>query len=309
MKNGVGLHKALPPLMIIMAGCLWGVMGIFVRWLNAYGITAMQITLLRALVTAAVLALYLLVTDRNKLRIRLRDLWMFLGTGLCSIVFFNYCYFRSITLTSMSMAAVLLYTAPVFVTLLSAVLFREALTLRKVLALALAVGGCVLVTGVLSGAGADMTAILLGLGAGLGYALYSIFSRYALRRYDAVTVTAYTFFIAALGCLPFVELPAVLGEMALPGRVWPVLLMGIVSSVLPFLLYTQGLKRVETGRASIMASVEPVVATLIGVAVYREPMTLLAGAGALLVIAAIVLLSFKTGRGAKQAAEETAAAN
>lgn len=283
--------KTLPTVFIIAAGSLWGLMGIFVKWFDGFGISAMPMTFLRALVTAVAMMLFMLIKHRNKLKIRLKDLWMFVGTGLCSIVFFNYCYFQTIMVTSLSVAAILLYTAPIFVMLMSAVLFREKLTARKLTALALAFGGCVLVTGVVTGGGCSFGAILTGLGAGLGYALYSIFSRYALRRYHAYTVTVYTFVIACIGSIPFVDLRHIAGVMAVPEYASAVVVMGLVVSVLPYILYTSGLNHVETGHASIMASVEPVVATLIGIILFHETMTAFTAIGALLVVAAIVVLS------------------
>ena len=99
---------------------------------------------------------------------------------------------------SLSAAAILLYTSPIWVTLLSALLFYEKLTAAKLAALCMAFGGCVLVSG-LGGGGLTLRGLLLGLGAGLGYGLYSILGSIALRRYSAFTVTALTFLIAALG--------------------------------------------------------------------------------------------------------------
>ena len=292
--------QMLPSVFIIAAGSLWGMMGIFVKWFDTFGVSAMPMTFLRALVTAVVMVVFMLVKHRQMLKIKLKDLWMFIGTGLCSIVIFNYCYFRTIMVTSLSVAAILLYTAPIFVMLISALLFKERLTARKLIALALAFGGCVLVTGVMTGGGVSGEAILTGLGAGLGYALYSIFSRYALRRYHAYTVTTYTFVIACLGSIPFVDLKMIGGILAAPEHAFAVLLMGLVISVLPYILYTSGLNHVETGHASIMASVEPVVATLIGVVFFHETMTLVTALGALLVVCAIVLLSLNVKKSSVQ---------
>ena len=127
----------LSPLYIIIAGALWGSMGLFVRRLGDAGCNSAEIAQLRSLVTAVILFLFLIIKERNLLRIRLRDIWCFIGTGVLSIVFFNLCYFTTIELTSLSVAAVLLYTAPAFVIVLSAILFKEQITKRKVIALIL----------------------------------------------------------------------------------------------------------------------------------------------------------------------------
>ena len=111
--------KKLASGMVILAGIFWGSMGIFVRKFEECGLGSLDIVAIRAITTMCILFLFLLFYNRSLLRIKLRDLWCFLGTGLLSIVFFNYCYFRAITMTSLSVAAVLLYTAPAFVMVLS----------------------------------------------------------------------------------------------------------------------------------------------------------------------------------------------
>ena len=110
---------------ILAAGSMWGTMGLWVRRLTAEGLDSMQILALRIVVTAVMMLVFLAVYNRKLLKIRWKDLWCFLGTGICSIVFFGYCYNRTIVLTSLSVAAILLYTAPIFVMILSRFLFGE----------------------------------------------------------------------------------------------------------------------------------------------------------------------------------------
>ncbi len=276
---------------VAIAGILWGVLGLFVRQLSGYDLMPLDVVGVRGDVASVFLLLWLLVTDRAALRIRLRDIWCFLGTGIGSIVFFNYCYFSAVEQMSLACAAVLLYTAPAFVMILSRLLFREPLTGPKLLSLVLTFAGCVLVTGVLSSQPNLTTAgVLLGLGSGLGYALYTIFGRYALQRgYTAKTITFYTFLIAGLvvGLGNGTErvAAAVLDPSAL---VW-MLALGVCSTVLPFLLYTLGLTRLEGGRASIIASIEPVTAAVLGIVYYAEVPSLMTLAGMLLVLLGIVI--------------------
>lgn len=284
---------------IILSGALWGLMGIFVRSLNAAGLDSMQIVLIRSAVTTVLMAAVLFFYSKKLLRIRLRDLWCFLGTGLVSILMFTYFYFRTMQLTSLSVAAILLYTAPVMVTLLSALLFREALTAPKLIACAMAFAGCVFVAGIFGNTDpVPAAAILTGLLSGFGYALYSIFSRYALQRgYHSLTITFYTFLIATLGVLPFLNWKGLADAFTASPRVLLLsIAMGIVTAALPYSLYTFGLTAVESSRASIMASVEPVIATLAGVLAFQEPLTLSGGIGILLVLAAIVILNLRVSR-------------
>ncbi len=292
-------QEAAGSLLILLAGVLWGSMGLFVRRLSALGFDSLQITAGRLVFAALFFWLILLFRPAEERRIRLHDMPLFLGLGLASILFFTVCYFSAIALMPLSTAAILLYTSPIWVTLLSALLFRERLNAVKLIALAMAFGGCVLVSGV-GGGGLTPRGLLLGLGAGLGYGLYSILGTVALRRYSPFTVTAYTFLIAALGacciCNP-AEMLSLIGAAA-PGRtVLFFLLTGLVTAVAPFLSYTLGLRSVEAGKASILATVEPMVATLFGVAVFHEALTLTAALGILLILGAVVLLSLPNKKG------------
>lgn len=284
--------KKFAPILILIAGVLWGSMGLFVRTLNGQGLASMEIVGLRAAVTAVALFLFLLLFDRKLFQIRLKDLWCFLGTGICSIVFFNFCYFKAITMTSLSVAAILLYTAPAIVMVLSYFLFKEKLTKRKLLALGMTFIGCVLVTGILSETGSvSAGGILVGMGAGLGYALYSIFSRYALEKgYASLTITFYTFLIAALVSCFLTDMGKV-AQVATDGagNLFFCLAFGVLCTVAPYLTYTLGLQYVENGKASIIASIEPVTATLLGVILFHENLTVSGVLGIVLVLGALAL--------------------
>ena len=173
-------------------------MGIFVRRLGTYGFNSIQIVSIRVTLAALIFALVLFVKDRSGFKISRGDIPLFLGLGFGSILFFTVCYFTAITMMPLSTAAILLYTSPVWIMLMSVLFFHEKLDKRKLIALALAFAGCVLVSGI-SGHGITLTGLLVGLGSGIGYGLYSILGTIALRKYSSYTVTAYTFILAAIG--------------------------------------------------------------------------------------------------------------
>lgn len=289
--------KVFAVLSIILAGIFWGVIGIFVRGLTDLGFSSMEIVALRSFASLLVMSLYLVLFKRDRFRFHLKDWWCFAGTGIVSILFFNLCYFTAINLTTLATASILLYTAPVFVMFFSLILFREKLTVLKCVSAVIAFLGCALVSGILPGGNLALnpTGLLCGLGAGLGYALYSIFGRYALNRgYDTLTVTFYSFAFSSAGCLFFTNIPSVAARVAAtPASLWWVLGIGILPGAAAYLLYTYGLTKVESSRASIMASVEPAVAALVGVAAFQEILTPWALAGICLVLGSIVLLNAK----------------
>ena len=288
--------RNMGPLLIVLAGCFWGSMGIFVRRLSTFGFSPIQIVSLRITVAALVFSLLLLIKDSSGFRIALRDLPLFLGLGFGSILFFTICYFSAITIMPLSTAAILLYTSPIWIMLMSVLFFREKLNRIKLIALALAFAGCVLVSGI-SGEGLTLTGLLLGLGSGIGYGLYSILGTIALRKYSPYTVTTYTFLFAAAGswlvCQPADMISKISATDNLMGRLLFCVLTGLVTAVIPFLAYTLGLRTVEASRAGILATIEPLVATLVGIVVFSEPLTLLSGLGIVLILTAVVLLNRK----------------
>ncbi len=279
---------------VLLAGSLWGFMGLLVRTLNAEGLDSMEITFVRGIVTFAVMLAGLLVLNRNALKIRLRDIWCFIGTGALSVAFFNFCYFKTMTLTSLSVAAVLLYTAPAFVMLMSAFLFKEKFSVKKLAALVLAFFGCSFVSGIVGGAGVlSLEGILYGLGAGFGYALYSIFSRYALiRGYSSVTISFYTFLFSSISTFFFVDAAHVFTVVGGNGILFgKTVFLVLLVTLFPYLTYTKGLDGMENGTASVLASIEPVVATLVGVLIYKESLNVWNVIGICLVLGSIVLLN------------------
>lgn len=288
-------HSVTGDILIIIAGLFWGSMGIFVRHLNGLGFTSVQVACLR-LVTAGILfAVILLIKDPKGFKIKVKDIPLFLALGLVSILFFTCCYFTAIRLMTMSTAAILLYTSPIWVMILAVIFLKEKLTARKVIALVLAFAGCVLVSGF--GGKVTLPGILVGLGSGLGYGLYSIFGSFALRKYSPFTVTCYTFLIAGIGSIAvsdpadlFSKIASADNRLALAGFV---LLTAVVTAVIPFLFYTLGLNRTTAGRAAVLATVEPAAATLFGVFVMNERIGIASAVGILLVFAAIIVLSIK----------------
>ena len=278
---------------IIFAAIFWGTMGVFVNGLSALGLSTVQIAMLRALVSCGFMAVMIFCKDRKLFRIQFRDLWMFFGSGILSYFLFNNCYFTAIKSVGVAVASVLLYTAPVFVTLMSCLFFREKLTKKKVLCLFLAVGGCSLVSGLASGGTETVSpeGILIGLASGFTYALYSIFSTVALRKYPAITVTFYTFLFGAAAAFAIGDPVNTFRSIANPtGLLWA-LALGIISGAVPYFLYTFGLSGVHASHASVLATVEPVVASLIGIFFYREKADVFTVCGIVMIIGASILLN------------------
>lgn len=286
------MMKKTAYLFVVAAAALWGIIGIFSKQLGLLGFSVLQIVSVRAIFSALFILGFILFKDRKLLRIEIRDSVYFVGTGIISFVFFNWCYFVAINKTSLAVAAILLYTAPAFVMVFSSVLFKEEMTKRKIAALLLTLVGCFLVTAVAGGAGRNvsLSGIMAGLGSGLGYALYSIFGRYALKKYDPITVTFYTFVFASIGLIPTSNIKGMLSLFSDMGTVYYAVCLSVFSTLLPFMLYTKGLSYLETGRASVIATLEPVVATIVGIVLFGEPVSVFKVTGILIVVFAVSML-------------------
>lgn len=285
-------------LKIVLAACLWGGIGIFVKMLTAAGLTSMQGVATRTLVASIAFFFYLLFTDRGALRIDPRHWYCFFGSGVCGLLFFNWCYFSTISASSMSVAAVLLYTSPVFVMFLSAALFKEAVTPVKLIALVITFAGCALATGLLplGQTAVSPLTLLSGLGAGFGYALYSVLSKAALSKYSASTVTFYTILFCAVPALAISGLYE-RTDMLTNGTFWVGALgIGLLCCAVPSLLFTQGLLHAEAGKASILSTAELVVASLLGILIFHEEVTPYKLAGMAAIFCAILLLERPTGK-------------
>lgn len=285
---------------IILAGILWGIISLFVTQLQEMGLNSMQVVSVRAFFSALILVVFLLIKDKSKLKIKLKDIPLFLGTGVFSIIFFNFCYFESIeVIGGAAVPALLLYTAPVFVMVISMILFKEKITGKKLIALVLTFSGLIFVTGAFSGEEhLSMKAILLGVGAGLGYALYSIFGKYLVPKYDAITIAAYTFIVASVFAVPFSGVFSQVTLFLSVKGIGAILALAVLGTVLPFLFYTKGLKGMDAGKASILATAEPFVAAIVGVLFFHEKMTFVKIFGMLLIFSAILILNIsgKTSR-------------
>ncbi len=299
-KENINKGARVGILTVVTAGILWGMIGIFVRPLGNIGLTSADIAFLRSFVAFVLFAVYLLIFRREAFRIKLKDIWCFLGTGMASIAFFNVCYFAAIEMTSMAVAAILLYTSPVFVLLMSAVCFREKLTPVKLISVVLVVVGCVFVSGVIgSDTALGLPALFLGLGAGFGYALYSIFSRCALSRgYRTDTINLYSFLFSASVLVFFADHKVIVHVASSEALAVPlVVMLALFASLLPYLLYTFGLSRVENGIAAIVVGIEPVVAAITGILfLHDDAPSVFTVIGILLVLTAILLPNIRIKR-------------
>lgn len=275
---------------ILIAGILWGFMGVFVNLLKSLGFTAVQCTTLRVVFAALIFLIYTSVTNPKLLKIKLKDLPLLAATGMIGVAGMSLLYISCIDKTSLSVAVVLLYLSPVWVMLMSLVFLKDKFILNKALAAVLAFLGCWLVAG--TGEMKINAGILFGLASGIAYASYSIFGTFALKKYGSLTVTTYAFLFGALLMLFIGDVKGIVETVSMSGEVFKTvfysLATGLVTAVLPFILYTKGLETVPAGKAAVIACAEPLCASVLGRMLYGEPLNYL---GIFLIVAAILILN------------------
>jgi DME family drug/metabolite transporter len=286
------MNKTKSYLFVILGAVCWGFIGLFTRTLNAAQMPMRNIVAVRNFGAMALLVLIFLIKDRSIFKIQWKHLPLFLGSGLLSVLCLAWCYFSCQQLVSLAVAGILLYLAPSFVVIMSAILWKEPLTRRKIVALVLALAGCALVSGIVGGSlTISLKGFLLGVASGFCYATYTVFAHYALQHYRAYTVTVWTFMISGIASLPFADFPSIATSFTDIKTVGAMAGLVVIATVLPYFFYTQGLCGIESGKASIIASVEPVVGALIGVIVFKEKLTIWMIVGVVCVLAGVVLLA------------------
>ena len=285
-------------ILVLCAGILWGSIGFFVRKLNELGADT-ELTAFMRIFCAWVILIPLLMgislkSGRNYFKISKKGLLQCFVMGLVTQAFFNLSYSGCINSVGVAMGSVLLYTAPIFVSILSRLLFKEEINARKGISLVINIVGCfIMVTGGdLSVLGVSGTGILLGIGAGFFYAMVTILGKFTSDEVDPFTMVFYNFLFGwislALISNPIPKIAAV-SDL----HFWLLAFgYGLIPTVGSYLFYMNGISHdVELSRVPVIASVEPIIATIIGLLVFGENITLVNALGLVIVLFSIVLMN------------------
>ena len=281
--------------MPIISGICFGSAGIFVRELSE-NMNSTSIISSRILIAILLLGLWIAVRYPMNFRIKLKDSWIFVGAGVLGTLGLNLCYNFSINELSLSLAAVLIALAPIFVMVFAFFMFHEAITAKKVISIILALVGCVLTSGILENNASmhwSWIGILVGSASAGFYALYSIFSKVGMKKsYPALTITFYSMLAIAVVLLPFTQWDNMEHYIAAnPLRNTLFMVMhSLCTAVCPYAFYTVALDHMEAGKASILCSCEPVAAMVFGLFFFEEIPTVLSVTGLMIVLLALAML-------------------
>ena len=281
--------------LVMLSAVLWGFAGIFATEAGKLGLGSLEVGLVRTVFSTAVLFLLFLLTGRQHLKLRKwSDLKLFLPMAILGYSVQNVLYMASIAELGVSAAGAFFYTYPAFVLIQSRIAFRQKITKKKLVVLLMTLLGCAGVSGIFSGGLAQISTlgVVYGLVAAFFFGLYGVLGKKALAVYSSETVTFYTFLISSVAML-FIAHPVDTAiKLARPEVLW-LLFWVILSAVAPYLIYLRGLSQIDPPTAAILSTLEPIVAALVGVLVYREAMDPFKSLGIVLIVGAVLLLNEK----------------
>jgi drug/metabolite transporter (DMT)-like permease len=281
-------------LLVLGATMCWSTSGTFIRIISTnYAFTAWTLAFWRDLFTFACFLVLAVATGAQALRVARRDLIPLAAMGAISIGIFHVLWAQAVVMVPIAVATVLNYTAPFFVVLFAWLLWHERPSRAQTAALLLAFAGCLLVTGAydLRNSSLNWPGLLVALSTGVTYGTLTIFGKDAVKRYVPFTIMTYAFGFGALTVL-ILQPAAIVESVGLPAGAWmSMAVLSIVSTVSGFALYTNGLKYLSAGSASITATLEPVIATGLAFVLLGEMIGVIQLLGGALVVGAVILLA------------------
>lgn len=270
----------------LLAAGLWGLLGPISRLCLSEGTQPLEVAFWRAFIGGLCFAAHGCL--RRELSVRPPHGACFCLFGVLGVSLFFGAYQLAVRESGAALAVVLLYTAPVWVALFSRALFGERLTGRKLTALAVALGGTVLVclSGGSAGGAPSWTGIVCGLAAGFFYATHYPFYTWWQNRYPTSTLYTFMLLAGALALAPFVSF-APHGPLAWTGLVF----LGVFCTYGAYLAYGAGLRRISPVRAAVVSNLEPVIGTVLAWAWWHENFSPSGWMGGALVLTAVFILT------------------
>lgn len=280
-------------LIVIAATACWATSGIFINLIiRETELSAVGLAFWRDLTTSILLFVGILIIKPKLLIVKKKDLPWLIGMGAISIGIFHVFWNKAVVMIGASLATVVQCNAPIFVTIMAWFIFREKITIRKIIAVVLAVVGTVLVSGI-SGVGEWKIVpigLLIALGSAITYGSLSLFGKKLSGDYNAWTIMFYIFSIGTL-TLFAVQLGQPDPWPSSPGFLPLFTGFVLISTITGFTLYTTSLKLLPASVASITATSEIFFASILAYIFLHERMDLWQILGSVLIIAGVILVS------------------
>lgn len=278
-------------ILVLFATVFYASSAIFGRLAFRYESAPLTVNVVRAAIAACLMFLGFLIFQRDLLKIKKRDVYIFAIYGLI-ISGSSFFYYSAIKHTTAATATILMNMNPAIVMILSAIIFREALTRRKLLALVITFIGVLLVIQVYNKEALDLnlTGVLFGIAASFCFSLYTLFGRWKVADYRPLTIVFYGMVFTTL-FLTIIRTPQVLLQVRYPmwGWIW-LFLIAIIPTILASVCYVGGLNYLEAGRASLILLFQVVLTPLFAFFLLHEGFEFPQIIGAGLVVLGISLI-------------------
>lgn len=282
----------MPVLFLLAAAVLWGVIGVVSKFAFAAGISPLEVAFWRGLIGGTCFILHAFADKTAfelKRKITFKDFRLIILFSILGVAGLESMNLITVNLAGAGFGAIMLYTAPVWVAIMSRIIFKESFGLLKVISLIVTLIGVAGVSLASSGgfevSKINTIAVITGLISSVSYALFYIFGKAFFGKYSPRAVYGIAFPFASLAILPFVQFSTK------PVFVWAILLFnGVASTYLAYLCYTIGLKSVNATKAAIITSLEPVIAAFFAWIFWKESLGLIGYASAIVVFAGIALV-------------------
>lgn len=270
-----------PRFMLIASMVIFGTLGPFVRNIP---VSSGELALYRALLAAALLLVYLIFTKQKIPFAEIKkETPLLLLSGVAMGI--NWILlFEAYKYTSVSVATLSYYFAPVIVTVVCPVLFKEKLTVKQIFCFVMSTVGLVMITGVGTGGESDLIGILFGLGAACFYATVVLLNKF-IRNVEGIHRTFLQFISAIIILLPYVLFTSGITLDSMDGKGWiNLLIVGLVHTGVTYCMYFSSLKELPGQKAAILSYIDPLVAVLLSVTVLGEKMTIWQLLGGMLIL-------------------------
>jgi len=289
------MKEAYGYLLIVAASIMWGTMGIFGKLAFEYGINAVTLTALRILLSSVTMLIPIILLKRSLLKIERKDVPQLLVFGILAVTFQRIAYFYTVDLTTATIATVLFYTYPIFVTVHASLFLEEKVTFSIILAIVLTFSGVALVVKAYetSWLNANLLGLAFGILTSVLFALYFLMTKGLRNTYTNWTLLLYGDGLGAIALIPALCFSS--SEIiSYPQQLWLLIfVIALFPSLTAYLFFSYALKYVKSSKGSILSVIEPIAAAILSATILGEKFEPLQIAGVSLALTGIALLFYK----------------